>query len=411
MSDEEYDQEVEEVKEGDPPTQQISVKCRAKRLFQLLPKLNEAQRTSVRRIGIVGMLELRFPKFPLEHVLLFLETFNDGTYVFRTYESKEFMVSKHDVHDCFLLPFGPKELNLVPTGQMKRSNSPENKSLKDRWRERFGVKSSNGSIPLGIIKKVIEADIEGGDYFCRLFVLFCMSSFLAPTSNDGVDFKLLRAVGDVSDISQSDWCSYVLKALVTAGLDVKKRHTRLLGCIPFLMITYFQRFDYRGDTCAHDLPLIKHWDEARLKNRIKGEVGDGGLGRQTWSTVRYPRCIHAPTTTPVTLIADRQFLIGFSSRPQSDKKFIQIELPEGVEDDDELKARAVDDVHENYLKIQRNSVAFHAWYFHAISMIKHLTTGKTCPTALLPSQSTQEFWESEELHRFCDEVEDISARM
>lgn len=336
------DETVEAVDEGDSPIQPISIKCRAKRLFELIPKLNHAQRAAACRIGFGGLLELKFEKFPLKHVPLFFDAFKDGTYVFRASESKEFMITKHDVHDCFLIPYGPKPLPLVPIGQESGSNSPENKALKEGWRTKFGIKSSKGSIPLGTIKKAIEADPNGGDNFCRLFVLLCMSSLLAPTSTDGVDFRLLRAVENVSHIHEFDWCTYVLKALVTAGLSVKKRQTHLLGCIPILMITYFQRYDYRGEVSPHDLPLIKHWDEDRLKSRIMGEVGDGGLGRQTLSSVKYPRCIHAPSTPPLTIADKPQLLIGSTSTPKFGKRFIQIELPEGVEDDDQLKGHSLD---------------------------------------------------------------------
>lgn len=355
------------------PNPQVAVRCRAKRLFEIIPKLNDAQRSAVRRIGFGGLLELKFKHFPFEHIDLFMKCFADGSYVFKAPKSKHFMVSKHDVHDCFSLPLGPNELDLLPTGSQKGSDSPECVDLKSRWRNTFGVKNSKDSIPIGKLKVAIENDTEGGDHFCRMFVLLCMSSFLAPTIKDNVDFKLLKAVEDVDAISQSDWCSYILKAIVGAGKDAKVKKSTLVGCIPFLMITYFQRFDFRGEIPHHDLPLIKHWDEARLKDRIKGEVADGGLGRQTWSIVKYPRCIHAPANNQVNVIGEPRLQIvpeaihastnnrinvggdaqlrvlpappevkAPPSTSKPPKKFIEIELPEGVDDDQRLKVLAVD---------------------------------------------------------------------
>ncbi|KAK9734398.1 hypothetical protein RND81_04G137000 [Saponaria officinalis] len=335
------DLEVEQ-SEGNSPTQQISVKCRAKRLFKLISTLNDAQRFAVKRIGFGGLLELKFKNFPISSLRFFLDCFSDGSYVCRAPHSKEFMLSKYDVHDCFLLPLGPNELDLVPTGQQKGSNSEENRELKERWRQRFRIESAKGSIPLGKINAAIEADREGGDDFCTLWVLMCMSSFLAPTSNNGVDFKLLRAAENVNDLPKMDWCSYVIDSLVTAGVESKNKHTHILGCLPFLMISYFQRFDYRGQISVCELPLIKHWDEARLKSRTKGEIGDGGLGRQAWSFVKYPRCIHRSTNLHVNIFGDNFLPTSATPKLDGGKKVIPLEIPQDVEDDIELKARALD---------------------------------------------------------------------
>ncbi|KAK9706519.1 hypothetical protein RND81_07G131800 [Saponaria officinalis] len=405
------DLEIEQSEDEESQTQQISVKCRAKRLVKLINNLNEAQRTAVRRIGFGGILELKFKNFPISSVRIFMDCFNDGSYIFRAPHNKEFMVTKYDVHDCFLLPIGPNPLNLVPTGQHQGSNSEENKELKDKWRKRFGVESAKGSIPLGRINKAIEADKDGGDDFCTLFVLMCMSSFLAPTSNNGVDFKLLRAAEKVREIHRSDWCGYVIDAMVSAGVDSKRNQTHVLGCIPFLMISYFQRFDYRGQICASDRPLIKHWDEARLKSRTKGELGDGGLGRQTWSHITYPPSIHGQTSIQLNVGGDPSIPTACKPKEESDDNSIKVPLPRGVEDDIQLKTRALDAVHELYLQIQRNGLAFHAWYVDATTKIRKLSAVQTPQDGFVPSQSTQNFWQSEELHRFCDKVESDAERL
>ncbi|KAH9613928.1 hypothetical protein KSS87_008263 [Heliosperma pusillum] len=246
-----------------------------------------------------------------------------------------------------------------------------------------------------------------------------MSSFLAPTTNNTVDMKLLGAVEDVGVINEYDWCSYVLDGVVSAAFVARKSPGCLRGCIPFLMITYFQRFDFRDEAPLYDLPLIKHWDDERIASRLKGELVGGGLGRQTWSSVTYPRTGVSYThhskvvdkQLPTTSSGTPQLMSGPSSRSTTDKKFIQIELPPGVEDDAELEARAVDVVHELYLKMQRNAIVFHAWYSDSTSKLKRLTTPHMDPADIVPSQHTREFFEGEAVHRYVDEVIDISCRM
>ncbi|KAH9621567.1 hypothetical protein KSS87_000461 [Heliosperma pusillum] len=331
------------------PTPSKFVKCRPGRLLKLISQLNHAQREA------------------------------------------EFLVSKFDVHDCFLLPLGHKPLDLVPTGRKKDPLAEENKQLKDRWRKSYKLSKPGEPIHLGKLLTDLEKDKEGGDHFCRLFVLFSMSSFLAPTTNNTVDMKLLGAVEDVGVINEYDWCSYVLDGVVSAAFVAKKSLRCLRGCIPFLMITYFQRFDFRDEAPLYDLPLIKHWDDERIAFRLKAK-----LSISNFSTTS--------SGTP-------QLMSGPSSRSTTDKKFIQIELPPGVEDDAELEARAVDGVHELYLKMQRNAIVFHAWYSDSTSKLKRLTTPHMDPADIVPSQHTREFFEGEAVHRYVDEVIDISCRM
>ncbi|KAH9612424.1 hypothetical protein KSS87_011529 [Heliosperma pusillum] len=317
------------------PTPSKFVKCRPGRLLKLISQLNHAQREA------------------------------------------EFLVSKFDVHDCFLLPLGHKPLDLVPTGRKKDPLAEENKQLKDRWRKSYKLSKPGEPIHLGKLLTDLEKDKEGGDHFCRLFVLFSMSSFLAPTTNNTVDMKLLGAVEDVGVINEYDWCLYVLDGVVSAAFVARKSPRCLRGCIPFLMITYFQRFDFRDEAPLYDLPLIKHWDDERIASRLKGELVGGCLGRQTWSSVTYPRTGVSYThhskvvdkQLPTTSSGTPQLMSGPSSCSTTDKKFIQIELPPGVEDDAELEARAVDVVHELYLKMQRNAIVFHAWYVDEVNDI------------------------------------------
>ncbi|KAH9603628.1 hypothetical protein KSS87_014155 [Heliosperma pusillum] len=401
------------------PTPSKFVKCRPGRLLKLISQLNHAQREAVKRSGFGGLLDLRLKHVPVEHVHLFFEAFNDLSHIFRASDSKEFLVSKFDVHYCFLLPLGHKPLDLVPTGRKKDPLAEENNQLKDRWRKSYKLSKPGEPIHLGKLLTDLEKDKEGGDHFCRLFVLFSMSSFLAPTTNNTVDMKLLGAVEDVGVINEYDWCSYVLDGVVSAAFVARKSPRCLRGCIPFLMITYFQRFDFRDEAPRYDLPLIKHWDDERIASRLKGELVGGCLGRQTWSSVTYPRT--GVSYTHHSKVVDKQLpttssgtpllMSGPSSRSTTDKKFIQIELPPGVEDDAELEARAVDGVHELYLKMQRNAIVFHAWYSDSTSKLKRLTTPHMDPADIVPSQHTREFFEGDAVHRYVDEVIDISCRM
>ncbi|XP_074288773.1 uncharacterized protein LOC141613932 [Silene latifolia] len=76
-----------------------------------------------------------------------------------------------------------------------------------------------------------------------------------------------------------------------------------------------------------------------------------------------------------------------STPPNFEKKFIQIELPAGVEDDQELKARVIR---------------------YATARIKVRTSD---PTGLNASQASQEFFEGEKIQKYVAEAEQIAERL
>ncbi|XP_074278421.1 uncharacterized protein LOC141602011 [Silene latifolia] len=86
------DSQMVEAKPRVKRVHEITVSCRPQRLVSLIEKLNEDQVSAVKKIGFGGLLELKISSFPLAHVRLFLESFSDGSYVFRASRKKEFMI-------------------------------------------------------------------------------------------------------------------------------------------------------------------------------------------------------------------------------------------------------------------------------------------------------------------------------
>ncbi|KAK9669675.1 hypothetical protein RND81_13G147800 [Saponaria officinalis] len=118
-----------------------------------------------------------------------------------------------------------------------------------------------------------------------------------------------------------------------------------------------------------------------------------------------------PLVFHVNVGGDPSFFTASKAQADSDDKSIKVPLPQGVEDDIQLKTRALDAVHELYLQIQRNGLAFHACFADATMKIKKLSTVQAPQDGFVPSQSTQNFWQFEELHRFCDKVESEAKRL
>ncbi|KAK9757010.1 hypothetical protein RND81_01G134500 [Saponaria officinalis] len=423
------DGESSDVGDGksDNPQSSYVVKCRTRKLIDLMSKFNEEQKAAVNSIGFGGLFQVGFNHYPTKFVNHFVNAFNDGSHVFRASDAK-FLVTKHDVHDCFLLPLGPEPVPKLPTARMKGAESEDVKEVKERWRRFFNVTRKNGAIPIDRVEKAVREDTEGGIWFKQCFVLFAVSYFLCPTSSSVIDMKLIGAVDDASRIVQFDWCSFVLEALSRAACDTRRKVKCLLGCWPFLMITYFHRYDFRGRPTPVELPLVRHWDYEKMLARVKAELVGGDLGRQVMSSVKYPISLYStssvpgdvPKTHPRVHEDETVTAPKASERPVCNedgepsralKKSIVIDIPSELDDDEEIRGKAVDEVHELYMHMQRNAVAFHYWYTNAASRMKKLTTPRAVDLSSTSTQSTQAFFENLALHIFVDEVVEAAMQM
>ncbi|KAK9740060.1 hypothetical protein RND81_03G008100 [Saponaria officinalis] len=391
------------------------VKCRSINLVNIINNLTEEQSSAIRSIGFGGLLDLRVTKLPKEIIPWFLDAFDEKSYLFKVSGSR-FVLSKEDVYDCFCLPTGPKDLDLVGTSRSKLSQEEESKTLKDRWRQRYNITRVGKSIPLGKLCDDLKVCREASDDFKRLFVLYSMSVFLAPTSNSQVDLKLLKAVEDVDSISQFDWCKYVFECLIKAIGGAKKDRKMLCGCIYILMIAYFHRYAYKGKEMASDLPLIQHWDNNNFIERAKMELAGTSLGDAILSSVAYPICKKRKVDS-----VDDDHVLRFHPKKKgkrsSKQKFIMLDLPDGVDDDEEIQNKAVDDVHELFLKIKQYSEVFHETYIKTISEIRRKLAERVRPTSTSTSSPTveltptQAFFADPDFHRYVDEVVEISKSM
>ncbi|KAK9672714.1 hypothetical protein RND81_12G119200 [Saponaria officinalis] len=198
-----------------------------------------------------------------------------------------------------------------------------------------------------------------------------MSTFLAPASNHNLDFKLLNAVQDVEEIKNFNWCQYIFDELVKAVADFKGGCKFLCGCTMFLVLAYLHRIEFRREVQPTELPLIKHWTNAKLKKRVDDEKVVGYLGDGCLTKTNYPICLqkHEPVTEASRKEDGRRGTVF-----ESGKMYALMELYQGIESDEQLKKRAIDfvkslkigfsagkkDIHLLFLKMKMDSDLFHA---------------------------------------------------
>ncbi|KAK9715502.1 hypothetical protein RND81_06G169000 [Saponaria officinalis] len=303
-------------------------KCRPNKLVDVIKRLNDGQKKAVREMGFGGLLDLKITFIPQD-----------------------------DVHDIFQLPRVGEKVELIPTGNSNKTCDSD--LLKTKWRKKFGLENKVEPLQLNLLHSRLMSCEDAGDEFKKIFVLYTMSVFLAPTSNYTQDFKLLKTVEDVSHIRNCDWCLYVFEQLVESVRVFKTgggRKSFVSGCILVLMMSYLHRIDFKLEVSPHSLPLIKHWDDKKLSERVRNEALSGSLGNGFPTKTTYPICVH------------------LESEPQTGDEYMLIKLPPRIENDKQIRAKTADDILAIFLRMKRDSALFYKRYTENMEEFKAKTS-------------------------------------
>ncbi|KAH9623427.1 hypothetical protein KSS87_022764 [Heliosperma pusillum] len=331
---------IDETKKADVKSSQIRVpsdftkRCLPSSLTVVISALSEEKKEAVRQIGFGGLLHLKLTSVPMIMFSQLLFAFRSEEY-FEVSETEKFRLTEDDICDVFGLPNGGHDLELLVTG-LASSSSPDGESLKSLWRERYNIISSKDPIPLSAVKTKLLSNGLTDEEFKQTFVLFAMSSFLAPASGAVVDLRLLSAVEDVSRIHQLNWL--------------------------LLAIVYFHRYIKRGSKLSNELPLIQHWNDQKFGDRLKREEAAGGLGHSDRSEVVFPISRkHSNKSGEAS---------SLPNNPVGNVRHIVVDLPSDICTDEEVHASFIDDVHELLLLNERDSELFCKRYMDKMNQIK-----------------------------------------
>ncbi|XP_074300787.1 uncharacterized protein LOC141632107 [Silene latifolia] len=237
----------ESVKSDKYPT-----KCRAQSLVDVMSKFTVKQKKAIKEIGFGGLLKMNISVVPSGLTDLLVEAFDCDSLKVHVTETEEFVLSQYDVHDLFLLPVKGNNVVLTATG---RGSHAEDTELKNKWRRKFNISTAQ-NIKLDLVTSWFKNNKGAcGDEFKQMFVLYALSTFLAPTPNYSVDFRLLKAVDDVEKIKGFNWSKYVYEKVVEGVKGLKTGTVKCLcGCIVVLLLAYIHRFEFHGEVQPTDLP-------------------------------------------------------------------------------------------------------------------------------------------------------------
>ncbi|KAL8492103.1 hypothetical protein ACS0TY_023648 [Phlomoides rotata] len=311
--------------------------CSPRKLLNLLEILNEKQKTDVRSIGFGGLFSLNLTKCSDHRILSWLiKNFNSKSRVLYIDGHRFFAITADDIYDVLMLP--RNECSPVLKYTRKEDGADMVRYLKDKYR----IKTTKS-----LFETIRDALVDGGADFKRLFIMYCLSSFLTPSPNQQVTTGVVKSLIDVEKISKLDWSSYILDFLCDSISQFKKPGSKNVGgCIILLQILYFHRLKWHGVSEPCTLPLIQHWTDRKIRDRCS-EFKDilMSMGREAaeFSNKYTSKLTHLIEKTR----ASKENVGGTSSTPTPEMSDSQSFFM------DERLHKYVDDLQQNFVVTQK----------------------------------------------------------
>nr|GEW20919.1 hypothetical protein [Tanacetum cinerariifolium] len=217
--------------------------------------------------------EKPYPTFELPSALAYhaIDHFHPRSMELRL-EKGSIKATRQKVHDMLGIPMGSRKLEDL---EQRPSNDPFIKE----WEEQFKhvQKPTPAAIAL-VISHTTEADLMFQRNFITLF-----ESTMGTLDNGGrVSTKLLKRITEDVDISDIDWCGYILDCLHTSKKnwkDMKTRKNFYYKPLTFLCLLYLDSTIFQDLRVLHHRPALRSWNTATRKKRIKMETKTRCLGK------------------------------------------------------------------------------------------------------------------------------------
>nr|KAJ0216445.1 hypothetical protein LSAT_V11C300134480 [Lactuca sativa] len=185
-------------------------------------------------MGFGALLKMKIIDIPLKLGFYVLQKFDSKRMVIDI-EGKELKVTAESVHDMLGIPIGGTKLTQL-------DQWTKDDTIYDEWKQQF---KKDSIIRLSAIKNVIFSTTQADFNFKFNFLVLFVNTFCESTSLGRCNLFPLSYISRRTDISNIDWCNYVLDCLVrTKNSYIPYSYTSFfVGPSAFLMIRYREAFE------------------------------------------------------------------------------------------------------------------------------------------------------------------------
>ncbi|KAL8245554.1 hypothetical protein R6Q59_011812 [Mikania micrantha] len=267
-------QKIDEEDVSDLDVEWFSIvnRCSPKQFVNGLGILKPKQRKAVEDMGFGKLLHFKVNGIPLKI----------GHYV----------VDKLDVSTMQILGRqGPVEVNQdavfrllgIPNRgiDLKNVNPTRNLSTKlQEWRKLYPNEYIS---PSELVKRIGEAGDDDSFTFKVDFLMLFVSTMVECHAHGKCKIDVLNYMGDETDISKINWCSYVVDCIERCKLGwLPNTKSPFKGALTILTLLYVDNVECQGMNVDHTIPPIEFWSMDKLKQRevleIKVVSESGKLG-------------------------------------------------------------------------------------------------------------------------------------
>ncbi|XP_021767708.1 uncharacterized protein LOC110732101 [Chenopodium quinoa] len=417
----------------------------------MIKTFSDDQIKAVKEIGFGGLLSLKVKRTATDMLSWLVDCFDHGSCMFTIDGKKDFVVTEFDVYDVFCLPCKTSK-KVEEISRCANVINPDY-DLKVKWRSHFGLMGENDQIPVGFLESKIPLLVDGGEEFRQLFIMHAFSSFLAPTSNRTVDLRIVKCLVDVNQIRIYNWSKYVLDRLCEAVKSYKEGNIEwFCGCVLMLEIIYFHRLRFRNVVLNSTIPLIQHWTDVDIRDRIRNEKLSKGFGCGILEFDTYPVSeklqfedgqvvCNQFKEAPVNQTSGKESVVYEGVRSNV-KGVIQFELPASSMSNEEIRSIAIDvsilpfnyvclfgfffffffffvtnyfikskcyiffsqEVYEKFLLMKRDLEVVSNFYMNELKVLFQTRKSNDASTSTPPMSQTDLFFMNPRVHEIVDEI-------
>ncbi|KAL4575958.1 hypothetical protein LXL04_012045 [Taraxacum kok-saghyz] len=245
----------------------LRVKTSPAPMMEAVKFMSADQRDAVAEMGFGAFLDMKMEQCPAKLGHFLVENLDDKNLVLRT-GKRDIKLTTDVVHEVFVISNGGLDIdNIKP---VKRANE-----FFKLWKSQYPENIARTKI----LEKIRETDDDGIVFKLNFITLF-VNCFCETYTSGFYKKNIVYKIAGVEDISQLDWCSYVLKAVRGSKNNwVPNDVTSIYaGPIAFLVLTYMQLTRGPEDNIPMIPPAIEAWDFDMVKRREKKELERGGFG-------------------------------------------------------------------------------------------------------------------------------------
>ncbi|GJW67987.1 hypothetical protein Tco_0122411 [Tanacetum coccineum] len=225
---------------AEKPYPTCNTRSSPKPMYEAMMTLTDPQKKCLKDMGFERMIHFPIVELPSALAYHAIDHFHPGSMELRL-EKGSIKATRQKVHDMLGIPMGSRKLEDL---EERPSNDPF-------------IKEMN---------------------FITLF-----GSTMGTLDNGGrVSTKLLKRITEDVDISDIDWCGYILDCLQTSKKnwkDVKTRNNFYYGPLTFLCLLYLDSTIFPDLRVLRHRPALRSWNTTTMKKRIKMETETRCLGK------------------------------------------------------------------------------------------------------------------------------------